>query len=292
MGPLLFLVFINDFPQSNPFFKFSLFADDSTISCKFLNNNLSIIKRELSNQLIPVSDWLQDNKIKINCEKSKFIVFSYRKNHNLNFIRFGNSVIRATSKIKFLGVTIDENLKFKDHVNLISAKISKTIGLLYKLSKIFPSEILRMLYHTLVLPHITYGIDIWFGAADTVLERVIVLQKKIIRAMNSLPFNAHTGDFFKNMNILRVNDLHKLSLAIFMFKNITNSTFNTNSDFHHYNTRFRNNLVIPLHNLTMTQKNWYIRAIKVWNRVPTHIKTSNTLNFFKNELKKHYIGLY
>ena len=71
-----------------------------------------------------------------------------------------------------------ENLKFKDHVNLISANISKTIGLLYKLSKIFPSENLRMLYHTLVLPHITYGIDIWFGAADNVLEHVIVLQKK------------------------------------------------------------------------------------------------------------------
>ena len=113
---------------------------------------------------------------------------------------------------------------------------------------------MRMLYHALVLPHITYRIVIWFSAADTVLERVIVLQKKMIRAKNFLPFNAHTGDFFKNMNILRVNGLHKLSLAIFMFKSIINSSVNPNSDFHQYKTRFRNNLVIPLHSLTRTQK--------------------------------------
>ena len=142
---------------------------------------------------------------------------TYRKNYNLNLIRFGKSVIRATSKIKFLDVTIDENLKFKDHINLISAKISKTIGLLYKLSKVFP---IRNPENAVF--HITYGIDIRFGAADNVLERVIVLQKKIIRAMNSLPFNVHTGYLFKNMKIFRVNDFHKHSLATFMFKNTTN----------------------------------------------------------------------
>ena len=118
-----------------------------------------------------------------------------------------------------------------------------------------------------------------------------MLQKIFIRVNNSLSFNAHTSDFFKK-NILRVNDLHKLSLAIFTFKKITNSTFNTNSDFHHYNTsRFRNILVIPPHNLTMTQKNRYIRAIKVWSIDPTCIKKSGSQKFFKRELKKHYIGL-
>ena len=94
-----------------------------------------------------------------------------------------------------------------------------------------------MLYHILVLPHITYGIDIRVGAADTVIEPVIVLQKKNIRAVNSLPFNAHNGDFFKIMNTLRLNYIHKLSLTIFVLKKITDSTFNTDSDFHHYNTR-------------------------------------------------------
>ena len=70
-----------------------------------------------------------------------------------------------------------------------------------------------MLYHTFVLPYMTYTKDIWFCAAETVLERVIVFQKKKINgAMNSLPFNTHNGDFFKNMNKLRANDLPKLLL--------------------------------------------------------------------------------
>ena len=97
------------------------------------------------------------------------------KNSKLKFIRVGNSVISATSKIKFLGATIDENLKFKDFVSLLRAEISKTAGFLYKLSNIFPSEILRILHHTLVLPHITYRIDICFGAAYTVLKRITAL---------------------------------------------------------------------------------------------------------------------
>ena len=147
-----------------------------------------------------------------------------------------------------------------------------------------------MLYHTLVLPHITYGIESWFGAADTVLERIIGLQKKFVIAINSFPFNAPTGDFFKIMNMPRVNDLHKLSFAIFMFKSTTSSTPNTNSDFQQYNTRCRISLVVHLLNLIITQKNWYIRAIKIWTTVSTYIKGPRSITKFKRELKKHYTG--
>ena len=292
LGPLLFLVFINDFPQSNSFFKFSLFADDSTLSCRFIENNPSIIKRELSNELIPVNKWLHDNKIKINCEKSKFIVFSHRKTHNITSLRFGNGLIRAASSIKFLGILLDEHLKFKNHVSAISEKISKNIGLLYRLSKCFPSEILKMLYHTLVMPHLSYGIEIWFGAPVTVSCRVIVLQKKIIRAMNSLPFNAHTNTFFKNMNILKLQSLHDFSLALRMFKNNHLATFETNSNFHNYRTRNRNNLVVPRYNLSVTQKNWVYRSINIWNSIPSYIKDCDSVTKFKTNLKSYLINQY
>ena len=80
LGPLFFLAFIIDFPQSNTFYNFLFFADEITITCRSLNSNLSIIKKELSNQLIPLSGWLQDNKIKINCEKKKpNLLFSHTK---------------------------------------------------------------------------------------------------------------------------------------------------------------------------------------------------------------------
>lgn len=83
LGPLLFLIFINDFPNCSDFFKFTLFADDSTLTCRFDHNNLISMKNEIENNLLPVSKWLLSNRIKVNVQKSNFIIFSYRKNLNL-----------------------------------------------------------------------------------------------------------------------------------------------------------------------------------------------------------------
>ena len=81
LGPLLFLIFINDFPKCSNFFKFTLFADDSTLSCSFKNSSRENIHGVLSHEIKPIKDWLMLNKIKINSEKSHFIAFSFRKNH-------------------------------------------------------------------------------------------------------------------------------------------------------------------------------------------------------------------
>ena len=83
LGPLLFLIFINDFPNCSDFLKFTLFADDSTLTCRFDHNNLISMKNEIENNLLPVSKWLLSNRIKVNVQKSNFIIFSYRKNLNL-----------------------------------------------------------------------------------------------------------------------------------------------------------------------------------------------------------------
>ena len=87
LGPLLFLIFINDFPNSNPFFKFNLFADDSTLTCKFVNSDESFMKSKLEVELEPVYSWLKMNKIKINLDKSKFMAFSYGKKYSLNNLK-------------------------------------------------------------------------------------------------------------------------------------------------------------------------------------------------------------
>ena len=290
LGPLLFLLFINDFPKCSSFFKFSLFADDSTLSCKIESKNTEVIRQILSNKLIPVTNWLKNNKIKINYTKSKFIVFSHRNETPLTSVQFGSGQIYSTSNVKFLGMTIDKNLKFKDHVNVISNKIAKTIGLIYRLNKNFPVNILRTLYHTLVLPYIYYGIEVWHGSPEYVSNRITILQKKIIRAINDLSFNAHTSLHYKDMQILKVHDLYNLSLGLFMFKN--NSMFSTGADHHDYNTRSRHNLVTPRYNLTASQKSWKYQAIKLWRSLPANLREYNTLRKFKINLKTHLISRY
>ena len=160
--------------------KFSavLDADDSTLTCKFENSNESFIKLRLEHELVPIYNWLKMNKIKINLDKSKFMVFSYGKKYGLNSLNFGNGSIAACETIKFLGIMVDNHLNFRSHTSSVCTKISKVVGLLFRLNNILPSETLLTLYSSLLVPHILYGIEIWHGALIENHDRIFKLQKK------------------------------------------------------------------------------------------------------------------
>ena len=119
-----------------------------------------------------------------------------------------------------MGIVIDEKLNFKNHVGLISSKISRSIGILYRLNAFVPTEVLKMLYYSLVHPYLNYCIDSWYGASQSLSNSVFILQKKSIRAIFGLPYNGHTSQFFKQNNILKLCDLYKLNLACTMFNYI------------------------------------------------------------------------
>merc|ERR1712237_170959 len=104
-----FLIFINDFENSNLFFKFTLYADDSTLSCNLNEINPSSISSTISRELNNVYEWLSTNKLKVNFNKTKFIIFNYRKNIPIESIKFANHDIERTDSITFLGIIIDEN---------------------------------------------------------------------------------------------------------------------------------------------------------------------------------------
>ena len=205
LGPLLFLVFINDFPKCNDFFKYTLFADDSTLSCSFSNRDEGFIARTVNSELVPVNQWLINNKIKINYSKTHFIVFTYRKSINIPLLKFGNFNITEAISTKFLGITIDKNLKFEQHISNTTKKISKSIGILYRLNSYMPQNILRTIYNTLILPYISYAIEAWYGAPENIRHWVFVLQKKAVRAINSLSYNSHIEEYFKNMVLYNIS---------------------------------------------------------------------------------------
>ena len=130
IGPLLFLIYINDFPSSISFFKFGLFVNDSTIACSFHEFNKQIVQNKLKEKSCKVYQWLKYNKIKVNHQKRNFLIFSYRKKLNLSPIKFGPGFIRHTDSAKILSLVIDEILIYKNHVETISSKISKICDLL------------------------------------------------------------------------------------------------------------------------------------------------------------------
>ena len=159
LGPLLFLIYINDIQHSSKLLSFILFADDSNIFFSHPDpfELLSIINSELEY----VSDWLKVSKLTLNVKKKKIMLFSNSISNLPGNVTFNNTVLEKVDTIKFLGLTIDENLSWKIHINNISKTISRNIGIIYKLKSYFPHSTLLMLYSTMILPYLNYGILAW-----------------------------------------------------------------------------------------------------------------------------------
>ena len=142
------------------------------------------------------------------------------------------------------------------------------------------------------MPHFTYGIELWYGAPRTVSDRIIIIQKKMIRALNSLPYNSHTGPYFKNMKLLKIEDLYNLQIGLNIYSSILRNEVILNSNIHNYYTRNRNNLRIPGLNLSNSQRNWKFKGIELWNSIPENIRLCQSRNQCKNRLKEYFISLY
>ena len=301
LGPLLFLIFINDLPNVSPFFKYVLFADDSTLSSSFSQNRTFSIKRKINKELKLLNKWLVSNKISINATKTKYIIFSYRANSDINLgkLTIGKTKISETDNIKFLGIFLDNRLKFNVHVNYLSTKISKQIGLLYKLNKYLPKEILKLLYNSFILPYINYGIEAWFSSYQNNTNKITVLQKKSIRAINNLPFNSHTNDYFHSMNLLKIQDLFKYKISLLMFKTLK---FSDNSELlgqlsifsnlHDHFTRNQEALRIPKFNKKQSKFSIEYQGVSIWNSLPNDIKKINSLLKFKRNIKDYFLLSY
>ena len=120
LSPLLFLIFINDFPNASPFFKFILFADDSTLTCNSDNFPSQNPIGFINNELEKVQLWLNSNKIKLNIEKSTYLIFSYQKNYSFPAVTINQSILPISNHTKFLGLFIDGNLRYSYHLNTLN----------------------------------------------------------------------------------------------------------------------------------------------------------------------------
>ena len=290
LGPLLFLIFINDLPNVNNFFEPTLFADDSTLTCAFDNSNEALIKQKLESELNTIHQWLSANKIQVNYSKSKFMIFSYGKTYNLEELAFGSSSISVTSEMKFLGIIIDRNLNFKSHTALISTKISKATGILFRLNNILPQPALKSLYDALIVPHMLYGLEIWYSALQCNKDRVFKLQKKSIRAIQNLRYNDHTSSHFQMLGSLKLDDLYKLRILTFMYNN--KNLFSTNSDIHPHLTRHRNDIVLPRYRRARSQSSWMYQGAIIWNNLTGNLKALNTIGIFKSNIKRLALDNY
>ena len=150
----------------------------------------------------------------------------------------------------------------------------------------------------MILPYLTYGIETWYAAPNVLTSRISILQKKSIRAIHNLAYNSHTNDYFKQDNILKLQDLYKTQICtkLFSYSLAPNNEFhhrlNSHTNVHNHYTRNRHNLILPNYTKTSSQNSFLYQSIKEWCNIPSTLKHPVSISTFKHKLKSHYCSLY
>ena len=171
---------------------------DSTLSTSFAEGNVMEFTLTLNHELNNVNNWLTSNRICINWQNKIYDLLVQKIITFKTNLKIGSATIGETNNIKFLGIIFDKHLTFKHHVDVIAWKISKSVGILFKVSKYLPLEIIKTLYYSLINQFLLYGIEVWHGTYANITNKIFMLQKKSCRAIHNLPFNTHTTEYFKS----------------------------------------------------------------------------------------------
>ena len=226
LGPLLFLVYINDLHKCIHFSTTRHFADDTNLLyaialSKIRNRNPT---RKLNIDLKSLNHWLLANKISLNATKTELIYFRNKRTAIPDAIIKLNGVkLFATNQVKYVGVIFDEHLTFKRHITLLNAKLKRANNLIAISRHYLAKKLLIQVYYTQFYSHLTYGNQLW-GQNENSIEQTINLQKKAIRLISFAKHQEHSSPLFKELNLLKLTDMIKLNNILFAHDTINNNT--------------------------------------------------------------------
>lgn len=213
LGPFLFNLYINDIINVNTKAKFVIYADDTTIL--FSADTCDELIDMANFTLLNIKGWGDSNSLKININKTKAVIFR-PKNKSLvisKVLRFDSSPIEIVSCFKTLGVFFSETMSWDNHINYIVPKLARVVGIVNRYRSVLPTSVKLLLYKSLFYSHLTYCLLVWGTSTMTNIEKLFLLQKKILRGICNVPYNFHSADLFKICKIINIYKLYQYRLA-------------------------------------------------------------------------------
>ena len=288
LGPLLFLIYINDMHKCSQL-KMIHFADDSTAysSHKSLHELVPLVNIELEK----IDQWICANKLSLNTDKTSFMIFSNTTTQNAPSIIIRNTIIDVCHKQKFLGVIIDDKLKYKEHINSISNRVKRMNGLLWKLSHYIPRRISRKIYNSLIYPHLIYANEVWGKSSQVALSRLDRLVSTAQKYATEISINNSPSS-----KLLNLNQIHELFCMTRFYKYYIQKSnpyffekFRNQLTSHNLNTRFsaNRNFNTPVIHLERTKSSFFYACHQYWNKLPNIVRNCSKLNSFKKHLRNH-----
>lgn len=273
LGPVLFLLYLNDLPGKVTSDAKYLFADDTT----FLNKHVDKVEvqKKTETTLKEAEQWFLANKMNLNLAKTKTLTFTTR----------GKEEPQST---KFLGVIFQENLLWAQHIETVCAKLSQQLFLLRRLMTITTYSTARMAYFGNFHSVAVYGILVW--GSSPAMHDVFLKQKKAVRILSSRKSRDSCRGVFPEIKILTVPSEFILSCLCYVHE--SRHTFKTGATTHQHNTRGQEKLTIPFHRISRSQQSTNYLGVKLYNKLPDKYKVADVAGFRKKAKQLLMRGAY
>lgn len=288
LGPILFLIYINDIGKLSLKGKVQLFADDAVLI--YEASYYSQLEKLMSEDLKILFKWFSANKLSLNISKTNYIIFKKKYGPEVKLdIKINNQSLNQVKNVKYLGITLDEHLAWKDHIGKLSPKLRATSRLIFKLRKILDINKLKTLYYAYFHSHISYMCFTWGLSYHT--SSIKILQNGIIKNILNVNRMFSTKQVYWVSSIMPFEALVNASLVILLYNHIQgrkliNTDIQYNHQFHNHSTRASSNFRIPKINTTHygTQGSLY-QAIKLFNSMPQEVLDLTDYRKFKSKCK-------
>ena len=306
LGPLLFLLYINDLPNCSDLetLTFRIFADDTNLFASA--RDLKSLEILINSELEKLKVWCDVNKLSINFIKTNYMIIKCNRKASgsievkLQNIDGLSYLLERKDHIKYLGVMIDELLSWKYHISYTCSRISSNVGVISKLRHHLSISQLKQLYYNLIYSYLPYAIIAWGSAYKTHLKRLQSKQNTVLRLMffatTSGPYTESALPFLNLLDVLTVNNVYCLHALKFMhlwhkghLPSLFDNLFQYASCRHTHNTRYasKQNFRKPRPRTNTRKQMFSYQAIDLWRDIPYYLKDLNTFSFSKEI--KHYL---
>ena len=298
LGPLIFLIYVNDMPQSVDCDLF-LYADDTCVGVT--GKYIKTIENNLNRNFNSLCDWFVENRLSIHFgeDKTKSIVFGSKrrlKNINKLAIRRGNIKISQQNKVTYLGCILDDSLSGESMALKVLKKVNGRLSFLYRKQSFLSYKLRRMLCNALIQPHFDYACSAWYpNLTNNLTKKIQISQNKCIRFCLGIDNRTHIGvNEFKTINWLPVQNRYEQCVALNAYKFCKGMgpayMSDTYSLVENLQTTRRSilKLKLPLKKTKMGQNAISYIGPKVWNKLPSDCKVEDNSNKFKHKIKEEF----
>lgn len=229
LGPVLFLIYINDIVNIPGASNLVLYADDTNVF--FSGRDLDALFRKANNWMLGLTSWLGSNRLALNINKTKYVLFRSKgtEMYTIPCLKFNGLDIQQSSTTRFLGVTFHENLLWNAHIHTLRTDLSRALGILNRLRCYLPASIKRLVYYSLIHSRFSYCSLVWQTTTKTNLDSLLSIQKRAIRAISNLELSSSCAPYYRSHRILQMPQFYKyrLSLEVYRQYRLDKSTFET-----------------------------------------------------------------